>query len=283
MQSISFTSSIVVRYDAYRIKVVEIHSLPCRESADIAFDNGFVTFKTLGRVNTSLWREPPHVALANLRSNSLITELPTALALPARIDPASLKLFFNTYGLAVKPWVGEGKLYKADPIALDKLQFVLRSAWRNDPVAYEIMAGGDEDLESVGYLKANASSAEWIKSGWPRRHRFPVDLTDVHASISGTLVPLSNSMELVITGLRSLLSWQFLHDCWKGGLCICSNNECFTPYFVQRRKGQKYCSHDCAMVIATGNYRKKARAAIAEARKKGKWSRGEREKRTRSV
>lgn len=36
---------------------------------------------------------------------------------------------------------------------------------------------------------------------------------------------------------------------------MCENPDCPTPYFLEARKGQKYCSHKCAVLINVRRFR----------------------------
>jgi hypothetical protein len=70
-------------------------------------------------------------------------------------------------------------------------------------------------------------------------------------------------LELQLRDLWTLIRLLFLRDYARGKAKVCANPDCSTPCFVQARRGQKYCSHNCAVLINVRRFRaglnKKAR------------------------
>jgi hypothetical protein len=219
-----------------------------------------IEFTSAEPANVAAWPEPPHVALANVGGRSLETGLQTSLATPARLDLKALVRFVERYGVPVHAgWPDDSGKYEVDLTEVAKLQFVLRSAWHHDTEALKLIAS--EQTDSPGGF-------DW--SCWKRAgelfESYPTD-----GFFFARPVALRRRMELVFMDLGSLVQWLFLVDFWNERTGICSNKECFTPYFILKRKGQIYCSHDCAAKIAVERYRRKTKAVIAEARAKGNW------------
>jgi hypothetical protein len=213
--------------------------------------------------NMASWRDPPHVALANVQRSSR-TLSPTSFTTPSQLDLKELMRFMTRYGVPASTGWREmsSGLSPVDPDEVARMQFLLKIAWRKDAVALNVVEKGFQDSgESFKYIKAKAKveGIEWASAE-------PMD-----GPIKVVPEPYRGGMKLVFTELSSLVRWLFLADHWNDRLGICLNNNCFTPYFVLKRMGQKYCSHDCAMVIASGKYRQKRNRVIAEARANGKW------------
>jgi len=65
-------------------------------------------------------------------------------------------------------------------------------------------------------------------------------------------------MEIVVKDLGKLIGMMFAQDLWEGRLRKCENPECReVPYFQAVRKGQKFCSHRCAVLINVRHYRER--------------------------
>jgi predicted RNA-binding Zn ribbon-like protein len=60
----------------------------------------------------------------------------------------------------------------------------------------------------------------------------------------------------------------FLMDYKIGRIKVCGNPDCVTPYFVESRKGQEFCSHKCAVLINVRRFRERQSKAEARGRTK---------------
>lgn len=55
-----------------------------------------------------------------------------------------------------------------------------------------------------------------------------------------------NHFQIRTHDLMATLMILFLRDHWAGKTAICANPDCVTPYFIKKRKNQKYCeAGDC--------------------------------------
>jgi hypothetical protein len=256
MNYLSSTLNASIRYDGLLVQA-KVSRSKSRQSKEV------IKFGLTKPANVATWRDPPHVALANVRGSLLRDGLPTASAVFTRLDLKSIVHFMDRYGAPIVPRSRDmSDIYEVDPTEVAEMQFVLRSAWHGDAEALNLIAEGDQEYnEFAKYIeaKARAQGVERTRTNIPLG---PIDVKPVARR---------GGMKLVFTELWSLARWLFLVDYWNDRIGICSNKSCFTPYFILKRKGQRYCSHDCAMVMASRRYRRKLNALIAEARAKGKW------------
>ena len=61
--------------------------------------------------------------------------------------------------------------------------------------------------------------------------------------------------EIAVRDLQALISVLVLRDFAARNLKLCASHGCAAPFFVQTRKGQKYCSHRCAVRINVRRFR----------------------------
>ncbi len=167
------------------------------------------------------WIEPPHYYLANLE-----------------LSRESIRSFATRFGLPYREWRWEssrmdrGKrrgswvLNKRD---IERMQALLQRAWRGE-------SGAIADIEK----------------GDPNCPRDPVyRKIEVDWSIG------SKGIVATALNLWSFMRIAFLQDCATARTRVCGNQDCPTPFFLQARKGQKYCSHKCAVLINVRRFRKR--------------------------
>lgn len=70
---------------------------------------------------------------------------------------------------------------------------------------------------------------------------------------AGLSVKLREAQSLLWTLIRLL----FLQDYFSGRAKICANPNCKTPYFLAVRKGQRFCTHKCAVLINVHHFRER--------------------------
>ena len=70
---------------------------------------------------------------------------------------------------------------------------------------------------------------------------------DVHAK----------GIDIAVIDLWNLVRLSFLRDYKAGRTKVCTNPDCPTPYFLQQRKGQQYCSHKCAVLMNVRRFRQR--------------------------
>jgi hypothetical protein len=62
----------------------------------------------------------------------------------------------------------------------------------------------------------------------------------------------------------------FLMDYKVGRAKICANPDCPTPYFVENRKGQEFCTHKCAVLINVRRFRERQSESKSGSRRRPK-------------
>lgn len=172
--------------------------------------------------DTSQWKEPPHVVMANLGYQSI---RPSAVA-----SDDDVRRFTERYGMDLRlrdlP-VSENTA----PLVLDEFrnsQKELREAWeRRD---HRIFTDPNGEARDQGW-------------GW-----FPADL-----KVRGRRLELHPAD--VWTFMQILLARDIATGCAK----VCRNPDCPAPYFIAQRNDAKYCSHSCAVAVNVRNFRQRRR------------------------
>lgn len=168
----------------------------------------------IGRAfNLSLWKDPPHVALANLHDN-----------------PAAALRFTRTYGvLAPDDYVGEARTIPVKEVLGFRHQ--LRLAW------------GDPEK---ALLHINVKAELWLHP---------------------------TGLEIIPKDLWTLIRVIFARDFWDGRTKKCESPDCPAPYFLAVRKGQKFCSQKCAVLINVRHFREREARRTAKSEKQVKHNR----------
>ena len=65
----------------------------------------------------------------------------------------------------------------------------------------------------------------------------------------------TQGLELQVRDLWTLIRVLFLRDHASGKTKVCANPDCSARSFLQARKGQKYCSHGCAVLVNVRRFR----------------------------
>jgi len=162
-----------------------------------------------GLFDFSRWKDPPHVALANLR-----------------LDPAAALRFTRIYGVLSLHYKGEATSVSVGDVF--RFRDYLQRAWQHDEI----------------FLKM---------------------LNDPHPTEARLWVRPAG-MEIVIEDLWTLIRVLFSRDSWAGRAKKCTSPDCPAPFFLAVRKGQKFCSQRCAVLVNVRRFRE--REAIEAARKK---------------
>jgi hypothetical protein len=74
-------------------------------------------------------------------------------------------------------------------------------------------------------------------------------------------------VEIAVHDLWDLARLLFLRDFAAGRTKVCANEDCGSRYFLEQRKGQKFCSHNCAVLINVRRFR--SRQVKAQEKKRG--------------
>jgi hypothetical protein len=188
------------------------------------------------RPDPTRWPELPHAVLANL-------DFPRAIGAPKLIE------FMRTYGppladLAEIPEPGEP--FEISVTLVGYMQDQLRRAWqgrRNEPIAPNRWFPRGLKNNIVRY----DAKTLWFPQG-PDENRARYDLPMMWGA-GGISLRVADCW----TYLRLLLT----RDLAEKRARFCKNPTCPEPHFIAKRNNQKFCTRDCANVIAQRNFRKR--------------------------
>ena len=136
-------------------------------------------------------------------------------------DPKALERFTRTYGFLGGHEHRDHRV--SDPGRVRGMQTLLQQAWRGE-------------LVSLDDIEFNDLAPE----------------TEISFTRDG--------MELRVNDLWTLIRMLLLRDHSEGSARICAIADCpRTPYFLQARKGQRFCSHECAVLENVRRFRKAQR------------------------
>ena len=79
----------------------------------------------------------------------------------------------------------------------------------------------------------------------------------------------TKGVDIAVVDLWSLVRLSFLRDHRAERTRVCANPDCSSPYFLQQRKGQQYCTHKCAVLMNVRRFRERAAKAESQPKKKG--------------
>lgn len=126
-------------------------------------------------------------------------------------DPHGIEAFLRKYG----PLMGRTGVTTSDFSEnwsnFTYYQEILRRAWKNDSESLEDVKA---QLEVLDVAKAKMESGRFV---------------------------------LETINLWTYLCFFFMRDFSAGKAKVCESPDCPTPYFIEQRRGQKYCSHVCAV------------------------------------
>ena len=167
-----------------------------------------------GPFSFSRWKDPPHVALANLRD-----------------EPAAALRFTRTYGVLAHGYKG-GEAITIPVGQVFGFRNKLRRAWDGDEQAMMDIL--------------NLQTFLWVRP---------------------------TGIEIVPEDLWTLVRVVFARDWWDERAKKCENPDCPAPYFLAVRKGQKFCSQKCAVLINVRHFREREAQRTAKSGKQMKHNR----------
>jgi hypothetical protein len=198
---------------------------------DVVVRDGKISGK-LGKRRSDIrtWHDAPHVVLANMH-------LPASSKVLAR--------FFRQYGA-----FDVSVQYRDDMIGWGE-EGVVGPHTPSGP-ASEALNLGHADLVKQDFsltFQALAESQTILRMAW--RGDFTAFLQLEQSVKRGEFLvasPVRHEDDLLTTrDLWSFICYIFLLDYERDKAKICGFRDCSTPYFVQVRKDQLYCSHSCAV------------------------------------
>ncbi len=180
------------------------------------------------RASVPGWDEPPHRVFANLPAAE--AKLQPAME-PRPIQPAAAQAFIEKYGVMLNR-LGLPAGFRVNSRDLSFAQSLLRRAWQGDAAAIV-------PLQTVGVKSDSILQTERaIEEAQPR----------VEASV------LARGIELTASDLWSFICVLFLRDHAAGRTGVCVNPDCPAPYFLKRRRTQKFCEAGTCVAHAQRQY-----------------------------
>jgi hypothetical protein len=150
-----------------------------------------------------------------------------------RDEPEAVLRFIRTYGVLVRNYKGDSIVLPVQDVL--ELRDVLRDVWEGRTYSPLLTTVDTETTLLIGPLIAQANSNAGI--------------------------------QIQVKNLATLISLLFAQDYSEGRLKRCINADCPAPYFRAVRKGQKFCSQKCGVLINVRNFRAR------EAKRKAKGER----------
>ena len=188
-------------------------------------DGGHISGK-LGsqKADVTRWKDPPHERIANLGVYvSEPSRGPTLAKTPSSAgfaDPKAVEAFVKKHGILMGRFDELTQVFYEDTVAFANAQELLQRAWRRDDDAIK-------EIEKQIELSLEARPS--VQAG---------------------------GVELTTENLWSFTCVLFLRDYALGKAKVCASPDCSHPYFLETRKGQKYCSHLCAVRENVRRFRK---------------------------
>ena len=179
--------------------------------------------KVSGTLGTKLvdmrsWLEAPHRRLANLPTVNTITGKETTSTVSGITNERVIEKFIKKYGVLYGRIFGEDNWFLEDGVHFADAQDTLRKAWTGD---------GEAIADIEGQVR---------------------DALEVQPSIK------RGGIELTTENLWSLICVLFLLDHKSGKTGVCGNPDCPAPYFLRKRKDQKYCERGSCSAYAQRQY-----------------------------
>jgi hypothetical protein len=78
----------------------------------------------------------------------------------------------------------------------------------------------------------------------------------------------TKGVDIALVDLWSLVRLLFLRDHKAGDTRVCANPDCSSPYFLQQREGQKYCTHKCAVLMNVRRFREREAKAKSQSKRR---------------
>lgn len=190
-------------------------------------------------LDTTRWTIPPHLRLANLPTYAG-GNMDMRAANHLKLDPRAAEAFVQRYGPVYTSddvWLDDPKYpagyFKEGIGAIAGAQFLLRAAW-----------AGDSETLSEHFKDGTLSEA------------FKVVAFDI---LQNYAARRSSEVLLETEELWDYMRYLFLVDYAEQRTGVCEREDCPTPYFVRQRKGQRYCSHECAVLENVRRFRSKTK------------------------
>lgn len=168
-------------------------------------------------VDVTRWQMPPHKLLVNLPAQDIETGLKTKKPVSGLADAKLMEAFVRKYGV-VSGHIREDGTFDEDAAHFTDAQDMLRKAWRGDTDAIK-------EIEQQVRVALEVSPSVRAKG-----------------------------LEITTENLWTFICVLFLLDEAAGKVGVCGNPECVSPYFLRKRKDQKYCEREQCSAYAQRQY-----------------------------
>jgi len=116
----------------------------------------------------------------------------------------------------------------------------------------------DADVENSGRLLTRPEHVEPFQALLQRAWKGnSTALREMNKDLKARVDVGPKGISVAIVDLWNLVRLLFLRDHVAGTTKVCSNPDCSSPYFVQQRRGQKYCTHKCAVLMNVRRFRER--------------------------
>lgn len=105
----------------------------------------------------------------------------------------------------------------------------------------------------------------YLQQAWKGNEKMLAQMSD---DLKASLRFKPSGPEIVVDDLWNLIRIMFLQDHFSGRARVCANPECQTRFFLAARKGQRFCSARCTVLINVRRFRE--REAEQKARRTAK-------------
>jgi hypothetical protein len=116
----------------------------------------------------------------------------------------------------------------------------------------------DADVEHSGRLLTRLQHVRPFQTLLQRAWKGSPDaLREMKKGLKARVDVGPKGISVAIVDLWNLVRLLFLRDHGAGTTKVCANQDCLSPYFVQQRRGQKYCTHKCAVLMNVRRFRER--------------------------
>lgn len=105
-------------------------------------------------------------------------------------------------------------------------------------------------------LRMMAEKQKLIREAWAGEKTAIEELENA-LSAEVSLSIGAKEIEIRMSNLWALTRLLFLRDFATKKIRVCANHDCPAPYFLESRRGQKFCSHACAVLINVRRFRER--------------------------